>query len=176
MNLRFVTAGDPADVEPRAFMRWPVGASIPVIAAQARREAAALPSTQILYLDVPSAGVDVRHAWQVMEAAGRANIRLAWPADTFEPPSLVVPTLNLRIGLLRVTKLDERAKDYVRRLAGVGSSAYVVIDPPAGEDRIADAHAAMTALHAIVAPPKPAKSGRPAFKTGHSDAAPAGGG
>jgi hypothetical protein len=129
--------------------------SIPAAGQVLKDIAAAAPSMSLL-VDVPP-GTEVRAAWQWLEATDRPNVQLAWPADAPDRPALVVPTLNLRIGLVRITRLDEKAQMFVRRLAGVGSSAFIVIDPPAGEGRLETARSIAHALYETVVPPKPSK-------------------
>jgi len=107
--------------------------------------------------------VSPRELWQVLEAANHRRVKIAWDAalgrEAGRRAALVVPTLNLRLGLVRIDREDDEALAYARRLAGIGFGGFIVIDPPAGEaeGRFATAQKIAATITAAIAPRKPAK-------------------
>lgn len=103
--------------------------------------------------------------WSLLEAVRHPRVKIAIDvsraAVADSPAAVLVPTLNLRIGLLRVSENSPDLVDYARRLAGIGFEGWIVIDPPAGIDRIAAARE-MAAVFRGIFPTKPAKKAVPA--------------
>lgn len=99
--------------------------------------------------------------WTLLEAARHPSVRIALDAavahSNGQRAAVLVPTLNLRIGVVRVEAIDDELADYARRLAGIGFDGYVVTDPPAGVDRAAASVAIAAAFRAVLPPIKPVK-------------------
>jgi hypothetical protein len=106
--------------------------------------------------------------WTLLEAVHHPRARIALNLDTAtadgQSPAVVVPTLNLRIGLVRVATPGPVILEYARRLAGIGFEGYVVCDPPAGADRPAAARELAASFRSVF-PAKPAKKPAPAKPT-----------
>ena len=102
--------------------------------------------------------------WTVLEAAHHPRVRVALNVDAVrtagQTAAVLVPTLNLRIGLLRVRTPGDDLTDYARRLAGIGFEGHIVCDPPPGPDRLAAAKALETTFRGVY-PTKPAKKAVP---------------
>ena len=98
--------------------------------------------------------------WGLMEAAHHPRVKVALDVDAVRAAGLtaavMVPTINLRIGLIRVRTAHAELTDYARRLAGIGFEGFVVIDPPAGPNR-GEAAEALAAIFRDIFPKKPVK-------------------
>lgn len=107
--------------------------------------------------------------WRLLEAAPHPRVKVAIDLDRARAdgsvPSRIVPTLNLRIGLVRVRTMQPDLVEYAKRLAGIGFSGYVVLDPPAGENRVHSAGELATIFRGIF-PAKPVKKAVPAKAAG----------
>ncbi|MGC4031017.1 MAG: hypothetical protein QM754_04620 [Tepidisphaeraceae bacterium] len=122
-----------------------------------------------IYIENGGAFRNSPEIWRLLEAAHHPRVKVALDLDRAQAdgsvPSRVIPTLNLRIGLVRVRSPLENLADYARRLAGIGFGGYVVLDPPAGDDRVAQA-AALAAVFRGIFPAKPVKKAVPAKAAG----------
>jgi hypothetical protein len=98
--------------------------------------------------------------WLLLEDARHDRVKVALDIDAVIAagvrPSVIVPTLNLRIGLVRARTPGEPVLKFARRLAGFGFGGYVVIDPPAGPDRAKAASELVMQFRSIF-PAKPVK-------------------
>ena len=101
----------------------------------------------------------VRELWNLLEKLGRPDLKIAWPAAwgeaVGERASVVVPVLNLRLGLVRVRDASPETLDYARRLAGIGFKGTMTVDPPAGNDRRTAASVVAKTIRDVIDPPKP---------------------
>lgn len=137
---------------------------MPRVGAELRARAEREPERLIL---VPNTGPFSTAAdlWTVLEAAHHERVKVAIDLTAArqagQSASVLVPTLNLRIGLVRASIQSDDVTEYARRLAGVGYEGYVVCDPPPGPDRPAAARA-LTAAFRAVFPAKPTKKPAPA--------------
>ena len=99
--------------------------------------------------------------WNVLEAAHHPRVFVALDLNAAvaagERAVVLVPTLNLRIGMVRAGHVEAEVADYARRLAGIGFDGYVVTDPPAGPDRAASSIAIAAAFRAVLPPARPLK-------------------
>jgi sugar phosphate isomerase/epimerase len=117
-----------------------------------------------------------RDLWTLLEAVGHPAVAAGWDlvraTGAGEQPAVSVPTLNLRIGYVRVAdfaggvacRLGEGevpVEAFVRRLKGVGYAGYLTVNFPAGvsEEVLADA---VVKLKGWVAPQK--AGGKPGAK------------
>lgn len=104
-----------------------------------------------------------RDLWTLLESVGHPAVAAAWnlaeATRAGESPAVSVPTLNLRIGYVRVSA--DGAEDLVRRLKGVGYTGYLTVDCPAGvtEEVLAEA---VVKLRGWAAPQASAKGGKAA--------------
>lgn len=102
-----------------------------------------------------------RVLWDILEAARHPQVKAALDIDAAqavgERAAVLVPTLNLRIGVVRAGHIEAELADYARRLAGIGFDGYIVTDPPAGPDRAAASLAIAAAFRAVLPPVKPVK-------------------
>lgn len=114
-----------------------------------------------LFLEPWEACFKVRDLWNFLEMLGLPRVKLAWPVrlgnQTNQSPAMVVPVLNLRIGLVRVEDIEPVTLDYVKRLAGIGFEGYFVVDPPSSEDRLGEARKIVEVVRDILQPRKPLK-------------------
>lgn len=129
------------------------------------------PESQNLLIEPWSDCFRVRDLWNFLEMLGLPYVRIAWSTRvgkrTNQSPAVVVPVLNLRIGLVRVEDASEVSLDYVKRLAGIGFTGYFVVDPPVSEDRLGEARKIVEVVRDILQPRKPLKGSvgvKPAVK------------
>ncbi|MDB5325063.1 MAG: hypothetical protein JWM57_632 [Phycisphaerales bacterium] len=126
---------------------------------QLKEQAERTPETMVL---VESGGAfsTPHQLWGLMEAAHHPRVKVSLDLDAVRAAGLsaavMVPTINLRIGLIRVRTAQDDLTDYARRLAGIGFEGFVVIDPPPGPNR-GEAAEALAAIFRDILPKKPVK-------------------
>jgi hypothetical protein len=135
--------------------------SLPASAAgRVLRELADQRPDERLLVESGGAFTSAHALWTLMEATRHQRVGVALDLDASrragEVPSVLVPTLHLRIGLVRVHTPADDLSGYAKRLAGVGFDGWVVLDPPAGNDRPAAAWT-LAATFREIFPAKPPK-------------------
>jgi hypothetical protein len=142
------------------YVVWPAVTGTATVEGVALRAAADQRPETLILVENGGAYRGALDLWTLLEAARHPRVKIAVDADRAiadgQRAAVIVPTLNLRIGLVRVRQFDAEAADYARRLAGIGFEGFVVIDPPAGADR-QNAARAIAAAFRDVLPSKPVK-------------------
>ncbi len=102
-----------------------------------------------------------RELWQLIESVTNRRVRIAWSAEWGAQagisPAAVVPVLNLRIGAVRVADAQATTIEFAKRLAGIGFEGYLIVDPPASEDRLGEARKIAEIVRDVIQPRKPVK-------------------
>lgn len=146
----------PVDPGPQTLV-WKPSRSVPEVARILR----SYPHSQTLLIEPWSECFRVRDLWNFLEMLGQPNVKIAWSVRlgirTNQSPAVVIPVLNLRIGLVRVEDVGEISLDYVKRLAGIGYEGYFVVDPPASNDRLGQARMIVEVVRDVLQPRKPVK-------------------
>jgi hypothetical protein len=123
--------------------------------------ASSFPADRLLLVS-PAPSDSLRDTWQLCELLTHRNVRIAWDAtpDTAasQPPGVAIPTLNLRIGLVRVRDGGPQTLEIARRLAGIGFEGYFLVDPTTQEDRVGAARQIVEVVRDLLQPRKIAKA------------------
>ena len=68
--------------------------------------------------------------WTLAEMVPGGSLAIAWPADASpDPPAVVVPMLHHRLAAIDLRSADATAVEWVHRLLGIGSAAWIVACP-----------------------------------------------
>ncbi|MGN6627430.1 MAG: hypothetical protein ACTHLN_12510 [Tepidisphaeraceae bacterium] len=169
---------DSVTAPPRYLRLAPPRATLPtaILGHRLREAAERWPTTQIL-IDNGGAFATAPALWALMEAALNPRVKVAWQPEAQDSTAsaagspgrenspetsaaVIIPTLNLRLGAVRLRRWDHQAMDICKRLAGIGFEGWMVLDPidtPAGASRTAAAADLAAQIRQLIDPPKPAK-------------------
>ena len=134
--------------------------AVPAVFGKRLKDQAERLPNQMILVESGGAFATPHALWGLMEAAHHPRVKVALDVDAVRAAGLtaavMVPTINLRIGLIRAQTVHAELTDYARRLAGIGFEGFVVIDPPAGPNR-AEAAEALAAVFRDILPKKPVR-------------------
>ena len=99
----------------------------------------------------------VHNLWHLSETVAHPRVKIAWNDTADAQPAVIVPTLNLRLGAVRLHDYSDRTESYIKRLAGIGFDGWLVIDPSEKMDRIEHAVAIIGQIRKLL--------GQPTFKS-----------
>ncbi|MGN6725775.1 MAG: hypothetical protein ACTHLZ_07630, partial [Tepidisphaeraceae bacterium] len=167
---------------PRYLRLMPPRATLPTatLGHRLREAAERWPTTQIL-IESGGAFATAPALWALMEAALNPRVKVAWQPEAQDSTAsaagspgrenspetsaaVIIATLNLRLGAVRLRRWDRQAMDICKRLAGIGFEGWMVLDPsdtpadtpadmPPGASRVAAAADLAAQIRQLIDPP-----------------------
>jgi len=175
-----------SSIPPRYLRLAPPRATLPTatLGHRLREAAERWPTTHIL-IESGGAFATAPALWALMEAALSPRVKIAWQPEAQDSTAsaagspgrenspetsaaVIIPTLNLRLGAVRLRRWDRQAIEICKRLAGIGFEGWLLLDPsdtpadmPPGVSRVAAAADLAAQIRQLIDPPKPAKKTTP---------------